>query len=118
MRVQLSKAFITNIYICIQTLPGSLHVASFSRQAGHRFGWALDKIMPLIIKFCSLEDDELREYCLQAFESFVRRCPKEISPFVGDVSTPVPVPCYTITLYHRRCEYTGPSTLLHHNPLP
>ncbi|XP_052260170.1 cullin-associated NEDD8-dissociated protein 1-like isoform X7 [Dreissena polymorpha] len=60
-------------------------VGAISRQAGHRFGWALDKIMPLIIKFCSLEDDELREYCLQAFESFVRRCPKEISPFVGDI---------------------------------
>ncbi|KAJ8321959.1 hypothetical protein KUTeg_000430 [Tegillarca granosa] len=31
------------------------------------------------------EDDELREYCLQAFESFVRRCPKEISPFVQEI---------------------------------
>ena len=57
-----------------------------SRQAGHRFGEHLNKIMPHVIKFCREEDDELREYCLQAFESFVRRCPKEISPFVTEVS--------------------------------
>ena len=57
----------------------------FSRQAGHRFGEHLDKIMPHVIKYCREEDDELREYCLQAFESFVRRCPKEISPFVSEV---------------------------------
>ncbi|XP_060552206.1 cullin-associated NEDD8-dissociated protein 1-like [Ruditapes philippinarum] len=60
-------------------------VGAISRQAGHRFGEHLEKIMPHIIKFCRLEDDELREYCLQAFESFVRRCPKEISPFVSDI---------------------------------
>ena len=41
--------------------------------------------MPHVIKFCREEDDELREYCLQAFESFVRRCPKEISSFVPEV---------------------------------
>jgi len=64
----------------------SLDLSPLSRQAGHRFGEHLEKIMPHIIKFCRLEDDELREYCLQAFESFVRRCPKEISPFVADVS--------------------------------
>ncbi|XP_052763076.1 cullin-associated NEDD8-dissociated protein 1-like [Mya arenaria] len=60
-------------------------VGAISRQAGHRFGEHLEKIMPLVIRFCRLEDDELREFCLQAFESFVRRCPKEISPFVSDI---------------------------------
>ena len=58
----------------------------YSRQAGHRFGEHLEKIVPPIMKFCQEEDDELREYCLQAFESFVRRCPKEITPFVTNVS--------------------------------
>jgi hypothetical protein len=53
--------------------------------------------MPHIIKFCRLEDDELREYCLQAFESFVRRCPKEISPFVSDVGVQFPFQAYEIS---------------------
>lgn len=59
---------------------------STSRQAGHRFGEHLQSIVPLVVKFCRNDDDELREYCLQAFESFVRRCPKEVSPFIPEVS--------------------------------
>ena len=53
-----------------------------SRQAGHRIGEHLEKVIPLVVKFSRVEDDELREYCLQAFESFVRRCPKDISPHI------------------------------------
>lgn len=60
-------------------------IGTISRQAGHRFGEHLQKMVPPIVKFCREEDDELREYCLQAFESFVRRCPKEISPFVSEI---------------------------------
>ena len=77
----------------------------YSRQAGHRFGEHLEKMVPPIVKFCREEDDELREYCLQAFESFVRRCPKEISPFVSEVYCDYPPPnkqsfggCIGITL--------------------
>ena len=58
----------------------------FSRQAGGRFGEYLDKMVPMIVKFCKTDDDELTEFCLQAFESFVRRCPKEVSDFIPDVS--------------------------------
>lgn len=65
-------------------------ITAISRQSGHRFGQHLDKVMPLITRFASMdvkdkkpeEVDELKEVCLQAFESFVRRCPKEISPHV------------------------------------
>ncbi|NXE53806.1 CAND1 protein, partial [Casuarius casuarius] len=60
-------------------------VAGISRQAGHRIGEHLEKIIPLIVQYCSVEDDELREYCFQAFESFVRRCPKEIDPHIPNV---------------------------------
>lgn len=61
-----------------------------------------------MVKFCNVDDDELREYCIQAFESFVRRyhrhqycaspaetlfyqsvsahrCPKEVYPHVPTV---------------------------------
>ncbi|NXU53252.1 CAND1 protein, partial [Turnix velox] len=60
-------------------------VAGISRQAGHRIGEHLEKIIPLIVQYCNVEDDELREYCFQAFESFVRRCPKEIDPHIPSV---------------------------------
>ncbi|KAL8589566.1 Cullin-associated NEDD8-dissociated protein 1 [Nucella lapillus] len=60
-------------------------VGAINRQAGHRFGEHLQSIVPLVVKYCQMEDDELREYCLQAFESFVRRCPKEVSPFIKEI---------------------------------
>ncbi|KAF8766423.1 Cullin-associated NEDD8-dissociated protein 1 like protein [Argiope bruennichi] len=60
-------------------------IAAISRQAGHRFGEHLERVMPIVVQYCAVEDDELREYCLHAFESFVRRCPKEISPHVSTI---------------------------------
>ncbi|ELU01651.1 hypothetical protein CAPTEDRAFT_19001 [Capitella teleta] len=60
-------------------------IGAISRQAGHRVGEHLERIIPLIVKFCRVDDDELREYCIQAFESFVRRCPKEISPHIDRI---------------------------------
>ncbi|XP_054718633.1 cullin-associated NEDD8-dissociated protein 1-like [Uloborus diversus] len=60
-------------------------IAAISRQAGHRFGEHLERVMPVIVQYCSVDDDELREYCLHAFESFVRRCPKEISPHIQTI---------------------------------
>ncbi len=58
------------------------------RAAGHRVGEHLERIVPLIVNFCRVrDDDELREYCLQAFESFVRRCPKQITAHIHTVST-------------------------------
>ncbi|KAK3749091.1 hypothetical protein RRG08_034063 [Elysia crispata] len=60
-------------------------VGAISRQAGGRFGEYLEKMVPLIVKFCKTDDDELTEFCLQAFESFVRRCPKEVSNFIPEM---------------------------------
>jgi hypothetical protein len=57
-----------------------------SRQAGHRFGEHIERVMPLIVQYSREEDDELREHCLQAFEAFVHRCPKEITPHIHTVS--------------------------------
>lgn len=33
----------------------------------------LDRLVPLLEEFCGLEDDELRESCLQAYEAFLRK---------------------------------------------
>ncbi|XP_078139725.1 cullin-associated NEDD8-dissociated protein 2 [Centroberyx gerrardi] len=61
-------------------------LATVSRQGGHRVGEHLEKLIPMVVKFTSVEDDELREYCFQAFEAFIRRCPKEMSPHVTTVT--------------------------------
>lgn len=57
----------------------------FSRQSGHKFGEHIDKFVPIILQRSDVDDEELREYCLQAFESFVNRCPKEITPNIPKV---------------------------------
>lgn len=60
-------------------------IGAISRAAGHRIGEHLERIVPHVVRFCQIEDDELREYCIQAFESFVRRCPKESSPHIHTI---------------------------------
>uniref|UniRef100_A0AAR2J249 Cullin-associated and neddylation-dissociated 2 (putative) n=1 Tax=Pygocentrus nattereri TaxID=42514 RepID=A0AAR2J249_PYGNA len=60
-------------------------LTTITRQGGHRVGEHLEKIIPMMVKFCNVEDDELRENCFQAFEAFVRRCPKEMSPHISMV---------------------------------
>uniref|UniRef100_A0A2K6U865 Cullin associated and neddylation dissociated 2 (putative) n=1 Tax=Saimiri boliviensis boliviensis TaxID=39432 RepID=A0A2K6U865_SAIBB len=62
-------------------------LGSVGRQAGHRLGAHLDRLVPLVEDFCNLDDDELRESCLQAFEAFLRRCPKEMGPHVPNVTS-------------------------------
>ena len=53
------------------TVPPCLYNSSllflfYSRQAGHRVGEHLERIMPMIVKYSKVEnDDELREYCIQ-----------------------------------------------------
>lgn len=45
------------------------------RSAGHRMSIEqANQILPVIFKLCQAQDDELREYCLQAFESYIRHC--------------------------------------------
>lgn len=56
-----------------------------SRQAGHRIGENLESIIPLIVYYCQCKDEELVEYSLQAFESFVRRCPKEMLKYIKQI---------------------------------
>lgn len=33
----------------------------------------MEKLVPMVVRFTGVEDDELREYCFQAFEAFICR---------------------------------------------
>jgi len=67
----------------IQTL------SAISRSGGYRLGKQLDKMVPLVLTQCmpasKTDDAEMIEACLQALESFVVRCPKEVGAFQKDV---------------------------------
>ena len=67
----------------IQTL------SAISRSGGYRLAKQLDKLVPLIIEQCKpgdgANDPEMVESCLQAFESFVSRCPKEVGAYQAQV---------------------------------
>ncbi|KAM5279667.1 cullin-associated NEDD8-dissociated protein 2 [Ctenodactylus gundi] len=62
-------------------------LGSVGRQAGHRLGAHLERLVPLVEEFCCLDDDELRESCLQALEAFLRKCPKEMGPHMPSVTS-------------------------------
>lgn len=49
-------------------------IGAVSRAAGPRFGGYLPKFIPVMVKYCDkIDDDELREGCLQSFESILLR---------------------------------------------
>lgn len=57
-----------------------------SRQAGHRLCGYIDRIMVYVNEFSQKDDDdELREFCNQACEAFVLRCPEAITPHIKSV---------------------------------
>lgn len=78
-----------DIRIIIQT------IGTISRTVGYRLGKSLDQIIPLFIKCCggtssSSESQELfyndlREHCFPGLESFILRCPNEISPHISAI---------------------------------
>ncbi|KAI9310911.1 armadillo-type protein [Dichotomocladium elegans] len=75
----------------LQTVTNSEKLRTLVQCAGvlstKRFGAYLPQLMPIIVTYASKadEDDELREMCLQSLESFVLRCPTEISPYIGNI---------------------------------
>uniref|UniRef100_A0A0E0NAF7 TATA-binding protein interacting (TIP20) domain-containing protein n=1 Tax=Oryza rufipogon TaxID=4529 RepID=A0A0E0NAF7_ORYRU len=71
-------------------------IGALSRSVGYRFGPHLAEVVPLLINYCtsaSENDDELCEYSLQAnnfllsnaLESFMLRCPRDISPYCESI---------------------------------
>ncbi|XP_055377296.1 cullin-associated NEDD8-dissociated protein 1 [Condylostylus longicornis] len=57
-------------------------LASICRYAGHRLCNHIGRIMVILQEYSRCEDDELREFCLQACEAFVYRCPDPILPHI------------------------------------
>ena len=41
-------------------------VGAICKQAGHRFGDHVEKVVPLVLGYAEKDDDEMREHCLQA----------------------------------------------------
>lgn len=58
--------------------------AAICRQAGHRL-MHIDRVMQLLNQYSQRDDDELREFCLQACEAFVTRCPEAIKPHIPSI---------------------------------
>nr|XP_048325938.1 cullin-associated NEDD8-dissociated protein 1 isoform X2 [Ziziphus jujuba var. spinosa] len=63
-------------------------IGALSRAVGYRFGPHLTDTVPVLINYCtsaSENDEELREYSLQALESFLLRCPRDISSYCDEI---------------------------------
>lgn len=63
-------------------------IGALSRAVGYRFGPQLGETVPVLINYCtsaSENDEELREYSLQALESFLLRCPRDITTYCDEI---------------------------------
>ncbi|KAK9134133.1 hypothetical protein Syun_013463 [Stephania yunnanensis] len=63
-------------------------IGALSRSVGYRFGPHLGDTVPVLIDYCtsaSENDEELRDYSLQALESFLLRCPRDVSLYCDEI---------------------------------
>lgn len=80
------QKFSSNSSVCVSSKTLLQCIATIIRVAGHRSNEVqLNQVMPVIHTFCQINDDELREYCLQAFEAYVRRCPMIVSSSLPEI---------------------------------
>ncbi|MFH4982023.1 hypothetical protein AB6A40_008732 [Gnathostoma spinigerum] len=68
-----------------QTRTCVLTLQNICKCTGGRFAPHLAQVVPILMQYCESQDDELCESCIQAFESFIFRCPKDIAPFVEGI---------------------------------
>lgn len=61
-------------------------ISAVCRQSRQKFGRHIERFVLLILQFSRDEDEELREICLQTFESFIYCCPKEITPYLPQIT--------------------------------
>lgn len=70
-------------------------IGTIARTVGHRLGTYLPEIIPLCVQVCgdpcqveevqSDSTNDLRENCLQTFESFIFSCPRQISKHIDQI---------------------------------
>lgn len=68
-------------------------ISALSRTSGHRLATHLPVLAPILFDYFSpnahADDDDLREHCLQALESFCLRCRREMLPFAERLTNAV-----------------------------
>ncbi|PWN43702.1 TIP120-domain-containing protein [Ceraceosorus guamensis] len=75
-----SKAQLTESQKTMVQLVGSL-----AKTCPKRIGRRLPELMPRVIAATQVDDDELREACLQCMEAVLQQCPSESTPFVRGI---------------------------------
>ncbi|KAI8834250.1 armadillo-type protein [Chytriomyces cf. hyalinus JEL632] len=61
-------------------------IGTLARFSARRVGNYVDTLLPLLIAYVAFDNDELREACFQTFESFIVRCPTEISAHIPEIT--------------------------------
>uniref|UniRef100_A0A6G1SA80 Cullin-associated NEDD8-dissociated protein 1 n=1 Tax=Aceria tosichella TaxID=561515 RepID=A0A6G1SA80_9ACAR len=80
------NTFSSNSTQCVAAKTILQCIATIVRQAGHRSNEEhLKQVMPVIHGFCKVNDDEVREYCIQTFEAYIKRCPVIVNVCLADI---------------------------------
>ncbi|KAI6237157.1 hypothetical protein M3Y95_00235700 [Aphelenchoides besseyi] len=62
-----------------------LAAATISKANPRLFAKRLEDFIEILLNFCKKEDDELKDACLHAFETFISRCNREIVRFLPSI---------------------------------
>eukprot|EP01135_Chromosphaera_perkinsii_P001602 Nk52_evm72s207 gene=Nk52_evmTU72s207 len=62
-------------------------ISILTKYAGSFIGKHLGVLFPLILRCSNVDDDEVREMCIQTLEAFTLRCAKEVKPFLENITS-------------------------------